>query len=219
LLIIIQDEDLAMSLPKKIVGGQYQGYPVLAGDQFGPLRQDIVSRGVNMLSHMRNKFQKVLFIRLDFHYPKNLPGVDSNTIFSNFNEELMEFFRHMGIYAKMLWNRESGGKNGRGHHHAVLLLDGHKARSMYGHLEQIEYFWAKALGFSCLQPGLVDFCNHEKSDGFRDNGFMITRDDGEAFAEAVRWMSYLAKADRGDSPKGVRSFGSSRLPKKQNGAG
>jgi hypothetical protein len=187
---------------------------------------EILDRIITMLNHMCSRHNKVLFMRMDVRFPAN--PKDPSTALYPLDNEIFETFLTYYLWqlrqaygdVLALWAREQNTTERQQHYHLVILMDGSKTQSIYGHMKLAEELWAFYLDLPSA-AGLIDHCNREPLD-CRPNGFQIRRgadDYQDAYAEAVRWSSYLAKAEsKGLAPDGVREFGSSRIHPNTSGA-
>lgn len=200
-----------MSLPRKIHETEYNGYRIW-GNQNNPCRVDILQRGMELIEYMgRTKF---LFIRFDLHFPKGYTGNDHGEKVSEFTELMTKRFNKLKIKSKYLWACEWNHGASNPHYHFILLLDGNRTKSIHNHAVMIEGCWGEVLSVINAFP-VMCFCVGEYENGYLKNGFMYRPGDQRAYAEAVRWMSYLAKTDTkqfSTPERKIRKYGSSRLP-------
>lgn len=198
--------------------------------------ESIVNRLRELFDWMLDHHSKVLFLRFDLRFPWGGQFPSDNTHLMAFTENYTYVLRCRGLDPRYLWVREQTEFSTPPHYHFVVLLNGHRTQSIRGHLALAADTWASTLGLpspyhgqygdldvedpytgGLSSDGLVHFCLRGGRPFPHENGVMIRKDqpDWEAKrAYCVDWGMYLAKkASKSFTPFGVRSFGSSRLPK------
>ena len=174
-----------------------QRYRINNGPSLGCYQEvltDLYYQLTNLLSH----HSRLLFLRLDvkvYHYSKD-------------NRKLSYFLRQLKRNLKSyfgltrvgyLWVRELSKKD-KQHYHLILLLDGNKVqhpRNVINISENIAY--------RCDMP-----CPYTPKNCY----LKISRNDTENFGRAIYRGSYMAKTRSKQCKKGIRSFGSSNITKR-----
>ncbi len=179
-------------------------------------RVEILERQNDLFAHMLHYHSKVFYIRFDVHFPQySQPYPTDNSIFYGFLDSLINTLYRQGLDPHYLWVREQEGSDIH-HYHVSLLVDGQKTQSAYGHKQAAEELWAMALDINDAR-GLIHLCEWDHDTGSQNGGIMIRRDSPhyEASINVCLYRgAYLAKLDsKGNTPRGVREFGSSRVPK------
>ena len=190
--------------------------PILAdeGRRLG-CHGEILQRLGAIFAHATSKHNKVFFLRFDLRMAEqSAPGIDINVSLPRFINSFTVNLKRGGYDPFYLWVREQASSIFP-HFHFILLLDGNKTQSIYGHLETAERLWNSALGIDPNHHGLVDYCTRDRNEFPQDNGIMIRRNDPDfitTYQRCFQWASYLAKAStKGNAPEGVHEFGCSRL--------
>ena len=192
----------------------FQTYPIQANPD---LNQGCLTAILDRLLHLMNTMTedhcKVLFIRFDIRFPNNYFPPSDNSIFQRFFENFIRHLQRQVLDPHYLWVREQS-KEKHQHYHVVLLLDGNKTQSIYGHLNLAESLWAKSLGLPDAS-GLICYCTESRDGIAQHNGLMMRRGSPDfplVFNTCFEWASYLAKINtKGNAPNGVREWGSSQL--------
>jgi hypothetical protein len=195
----------------------FQGLPVQARPD-RPCRSDILESLAQLFEATVPSRHKTFFLRFDLRFPTNPYYPPDNSFFQTFIDSFAKHLRREGYAPGYFWVREGGSKSPGDHHHyhLVLLLDGRKTQSIFGHLAIAERMWALALGIP-EAAGLVNYCLKDRDGNPQQNGIMIRRDDPnwrDAYATCFHWASYLGKCTgKGEAPKSVREFGCSQIPR------
>ncbi|TWI61442.1 uncharacterized protein DUF3296 [Desulfobotulus alkaliphilus] len=199
----------------------YHGHPVNNGST-GTLATypDLLEKTLHLMTHMTNKHNKVLFVRLDLHFPYASPDLDTtdNYALSAFLKLLKEYYTYHKIELHYIWVREQAALTQHPHYHCVFLLNGNRIQHAYSLLERATTIWHRVVGGSA---GLVHYCTSGT------NGIMIRRPSSlatgdtlagqqaeyeQTFNHCFEWASYLAKVNQKQyTPGGVRRFGVSRF--------
>jgi hypothetical protein len=188
--------------------------------QYAPFFTSILDRLLERFEYMVNRHGRVLFIRFDMRYPKDIAYPPDNLALQEFVNNLTQQLRRLKIDSQYVWVREKkeaarGSEEPRNHHyHFVLLLDGHDIKNTYYHIEYVTKLWAGVLGVTDRR-GLIHDCRGSDGEFVVSNGAMICRNspDFEAtFGHCYYWASYLAKQETKDhTPYHVRRVGCSEL--------
>lgn len=150
-----------------------------------------------MLSH----HNKVLVVRVDIHFP-NTPKDNRkiSLILQKFKKRLSNkdsSLKRLGY----VWVRESSN-DGSIHYHLVYMLDGNKVRSSFTVnqlLDEITMFIGTKINIHYPTKGNSSYK-------------MIKRNDKDAFSEAFKWLSYLAKErSKGEKSPTTNEYSASRL--------
>ncbi|WP_179953451.1 YagK/YfjJ domain-containing protein [Desulfobotulus mexicanus] len=205
-------------LTHSTTAGTYQDYPINNG-RHGTLATypDLLKKILGVMTHMTTSHNKVLFVRMDLHYPHSTEaqqGTIGNEALSKFLKLFKEHYTYNKIEMHYIWVREQSPYS-LPHYHCVFLLNGNKIQNTYGLMERANLLWHKIVGGS---GGLVHYCHSHTP-----NGIMIRRPSStatgdtlagqqvryqETFSRCFEWASYLAKANQKQhTPSGVRRFG------------
>jgi hypothetical protein len=204
-----------MRIHNIVYGSRYNGFPLhpcLKGHH-----SEILDKIVTLLDHMCANHNKVFFMRMDVRFPAESAYSPFNTVFERFVNYFV--WRLLQDYGEVccMWSREQKSDDRHQHYHLIILMDGNKTQSIYGHMALAESLWDRYLDVTS-PSGLIDRCDREIL-GYRPNGFQIRRganDYQSAYEEAFRWASYLAKVDgKGLAPINEREFASSKIPSLQ----
>ena len=197
-------------MPQFTYQPMFQNYPIQANPDLNQgCRTDILTRLLQLMTSMNAAHCKVLFIRFDVRFPQNYFPPSDNSIFQRFFENFIRHLQRDNLDPHYLWVREQSWEKHQ-HYHIVLLLDGNKTQSIYGHLKLAESLWSRALGLSDA-AGLICYCTESRDGTTQTNGLMLKRDDPgfqNTFSTCVEWGSYLAKTNtKGNAPARVREWG------------
>ena len=200
---------------------EFNTYPILTDAKKGlAVDEDILRRIEAQFNYAEDTKSKVLFFRMDLRYPDGASVPADNRHFSRFTSAYMKNLSRQGLRPQDFAVREQSRKDqGRCHYHMGIILDGQKTRNCYGHLATAERLWAHELG---LPPkaggyGLVHHCDKDKKTGERMANGVLLDPNSDNYdnkqAMCIRRASYLAKANTKSTPKGVREYFASQLPK------
>ena len=198
----------------------FHSYPVLANETKGlAVDEDILRRIEAQFDYAEDAKSKALFYRLDLRYPDGAEVPADNAHFRRFASTYMKNLARQGLKPQYFAVREQSKRHNGCHYHMGVLVDGQKTRNCYGHLATAERLWEHELGLPPKEGGygLVNRCDKDKKTGERMlNGMMLdpNRDNYEDLKDTCfRRSSYLAKENTKGTPKGVREYFASRLPK------
>lgn len=198
----------------------YHSYPVLTDAKRGlAIDTDIMSNIEAQFNYAEDTKSKVFFYRLDLRYPDGASVPNDNNHFKHFASAYKKNLSRQGLRPQYFAVREQSRKDqGRCHYHMGVILDGQKTRNCYGHLDTAERLWAHELGLPPKEGGygLVHHCDKDKDGERMVNGVMLDPNDynyEDKKDTCVRRSSYLAKENTKGSPKGVREYFASQLPK------
>lgn len=183
-------------------------------------RKDIMERIQRCFLTAVNDHCKVLAVRLDVRYPQGFMHDGTNTQFSKLMHQISGHYDEKKTDCRYVWAREQNRSN-TPHYHLLLLLDGSQIEKGWGVWSIATEFWRELL--SANSDAYIHLCLPFQN---RD-GIMIrrpsSRSEGEklrlqtaeferAYRAALDWAIYLAKTyTKGETPHGVREWGSSRF--------
>jgi len=197
----------------------YHSYPVLANETKGlAVDEDILRRIEGQFDYAEATKSKALYFRLDLRYPDGAEVPADNAHFSHFASAYMKNLSRQGLKPQYFAVREQSKRHNGCHYHMGIILDGQKTRNPYGHLDIAERLWEHVLELPPREGGygLVNRCDKDKDGERMLNGMMLdpNRDNYEDLKDTCfRRSSYLAKENTKGTPKGVREYFASRLPK------
>jgi len=176
---------------------------------------DILTSIQDNFNYMMDNHSKVLFMRYDVRFPKDHNIPDQDKTFRDFHANWIKNLKRNNLDPHYLWTREQSREK-HSHYHGILLLDGNKTQSIHNHIDKAEELWKKALDIDqSHNKGLINDCTKGRDGTTHQNGIMLRKDDPEykdKINQCFEWSSYLAKENtKGNTPKGYRSFASSRL--------
>ena len=185
-------------------------------------RVDILLRIMQILQWMTTNNPRLLFVRTEVKFPQGYFHDGYNRELSALLHHLTEHYKYHQISFAYLWVREQSGSEVP-HYHLIFLLDGNKTRDGRGVQNEAAKAWGGIVGMTGYDCVRLDWSEIEES------GVRIRRpagcSEGEKLANereafntallaALKWASYLAKTrTKGVALKGIREFGSSRIPK------
>ena len=212
----------------------YQGYPVQCGaSNQSPLIQPFLDKIHHHISCLRSAQYgqaRTFAVRFDLRFPYAQPLGDNeradvmHVFFYNLQRELNTLTRAHNL--KYVWVREVGQKNGKTHFHVLLLLNDHAIHTLgtpqpsadgsYSDetlAHRIIRSWAYTLGYDPVFDfgSLIFFAKDESTGGFFAR--TLHRDDEPAWHDLFHRVSYLAKASTKPVLSGIRTFGTSQLPR------
>lgn len=206
-------------MPKKDImkASEYRGYELAQEDQF--YSQKYLDKTISMVESMTEKHSKVLQVRLDLKYPKEITSDGTNNDFQRTMESMMKEFSRKGYDPQFIARREQR-ESKNPHYHLVIQVDGNKKRDRTSIIESAEHHWSQTLGLTqqeVHEKKLVFSCNYNPHNEPLPNGYMLNRnavDFQNRKNEAVRQLSYLAKKEPEDmTPSHTRKFFSSQFQK------
>jgi Protein of unknown function (DUF3296). len=184
-----------------------------------PVKDVILKKTAGLLEHMVSKHGKVLPVRFDVHYPKDVLAPGDNKDISRMITKLRQNYARKGCDPHFIWVREQKDSPNP-HYHCTLLMNANKVRS-FGHVfDNAERLWGSTI--DSISPGLIEHCMGDEGEARPfSNGILIVRADAdfeEKYKHVHHQISYLAKASGKAEPKdGLRDFGMSRIPHKRKG--
>lgn len=223
----IQQKGMIMMNYQTVTSEPYfMGLPVNNGESGNLGNYEIILQKIrDTFDFMIRKHNKVLFVRLDLHFPYGYPVDGSNRELSGFLKLFREYYTRHGIDFHYIWAREQSATNNIQHYHCVILLDGNKVQHYFPVLERASIVWRRIVGIE--GEGLINFCNKDYNGKRVENGIMIRRPSSLATGERLheledafrhdyercfRWASYLAKVNQKSmTPFSMRRFGTSGI--------
>lgn len=175
-----------------------------------------IPMNVNALNAYKKAFNyamdnnsKLLIIREDIHFPKEMSDEMAQDLIKPFNRKLREKWKNDGYKPVYIAAREVSSK-GRIHYHEVWFLNGQKTWKTFERHKESEQLLQRVIGPEYDAKGLIDHCDN----GHR-NGIMINcnNPDPTDLEEAQLQVSYLAKTSQKKDVKGKTYF-TSIIPKK-----
>lgn len=151
---------------------------------------------INQVNAMLSYHSKVHVIRIDLHLYKY---TDDNSLITVFNRRLFKWLKRKYEIKRIgfAWTRELE-KAKQQHYHYALMIDGHKVRYPKEINSKIDSLWKS---MDCPQPFFPDNCFYN-----------IHRDDYSSIQDAIKRLSYLAKArGKGFKPDQTKNHGTSRI--------
>ena len=206
-------------MPKKDImkASVYRGYELAQKDQF--YSQKYLDKGIAMIDSMTERHSKVLQVRMDLKYPKEITSDGTNNDFQRTMESLMKELSRKGYDPQFIARREQK-KSKNPHYHLVIQVDGNKKRDRTSLIESAEHHWSHTLGMTqqeVHENRLVFPCNYNSLNDPLPNGYMLNRNavDFQSNKDAtVRQLSYLAKIEPDDMTESrTRKFFSSQFQK------
>lgn len=183
-------------------------YPLFDGFTIEQYYPEILKALKTRLLRSLDRSSKVLLVRLDFRYPKNLIDYyEDNTCFSCFLD--MYVRKQKNVLLEYVWVREQA-ESEHCHWHAVFFFNQNRMR-YFAFPKDENRLWK--INIARIYPidrkilprwGLVESAPKIK------NGFLVKRHDPELIDEALRIISYLAKKlTKENTPAHVRKWGAS----------
>ena len=213
-------------MPKKdtFTGDDYRGYELVHKNQKYSKR--FLDKAIDLIDTMTERHSKVLTVRVDVRYPRNISSDGTNKDFQHLTENIMREYERKGYDPQYLARREQK-KSKNPHLHLELVLDGSKKRDRGSVLRDIENQWSNVLGIMPEEihtQKLIFPCNTDTQGNSRCNGYLIERPkkgdiDGlikyqEDKYHAIKQLSYLCKRDKGDmTPSRTRKIFTSQFKK------
>ena len=192
----------------------YNGIPILTDESRKQgCYEEILQRTKSLMDNAIIKHNKVFFMRLDLRFPRNMTHSSDNSYIVNFINSYITNLTRQQLDPKYIWVREQSREKHQ-HYHLILLLNGNKTKSIYGHVQKAEELWGKQFSLSAGNNGLVNSCTKSRNGEQQQNGTMIKRNSEDfqtAYYKAFERSSYLAKKHTKQSLPGIRTWGSSKL--------
>ncbi len=200
--------------------GTYNGHPVNASfDNNQGCYVKILNAADNMLTAYTNRHCRTLAVRFDLRYPCGMIDATNSALqrfCSSFGKALRrESTGKHQIDPAYLWVREINNSL-QHHYHIVVLVNGSVFQVPQRVLELAELHWGYALSLPSAK-GLVHFCLELPSGEQGTNYYQLQRgaaDFDQVYDDCFKRISYMAKDHtKGNMPKNMRMFGTSRIPK------
>lgn len=197
-----------MNQPKVIMNAQYNGMPLYNGDKASEgFYEDILGRVYGLLDYHTQKYSKVLVVRFDLRYPKNMTALQCNAAISQFHDRFTRYLKRNGADPKLLWVWEQYNSQNP-HYHCMLTVNGHKHRHPQNLYTKAAECWWNAIG-EHGNKGLVEQCD-KNGPGYY-NLHRNKADFGETYYKCFERCSYLAKVfTKVEIPKDMHRYGGSR---------
>jgi hypothetical protein len=196
----------------------------------GPHSPLILDRLCQVFGRMVSLHSKVYYLRFDVRFPQTMLVPTDNGLIRRFAETFTSLLRELKRDPRYLWTREQKSVDRHQHYHFVLLLNGHRAKSLQRYIRLAEGIWRCTLGWPSdeeVMPcnpeileedsgdgpndGLIDDCSQRRKQFKWDNGIMIRKDHSDCLEKLVYcycWAVYLAKLrDKGLAPPRTREVG------------
>ena len=186
-------------------------------------RTDILNCIGIRMNYMIAHHCKVFFVRFDARFPEGFLHHGGNREISQLMKTLKEFYAYQGVGMHYIWVREQVSSPVP-HYHVVLLVNGSLIQNATGIWNKAEEVWSRITGGP---SGLIHHGWPTRQGLSGIGGIMIRRPSSKAtgqplilqqqefntaWAEAVEWVSYLAKTySKGNAPHRVREYGASQL--------
>lgn len=189
----------------------------------GTYRTNIQGKIEELIDEVSERHNKVLPIRMDFHFPQGYRHDGGNAEIQNLHKRVAQHDRYHRTDSRYLTVREQNTSDFP-HYHTLLLVDGNKRQNPRGIQENVASIWRDIVGSD--QKGIVDFCKHQEGhpipplEMIRRPSSLATGEQLEkqtaAFEKArqvaLDHAAYLAKkATKGNAPDGVREMLASQV--------
>ena len=167
-----------------------------------PMNEKALAIFNKALNYALEKHSKLLVIREDVNFPKEMPNEMVQELIKPYNRKLREKWKNDGYGQVYIAAREINSE-GRVHYHEAWFLNGHKTWKTYERFKESEQVLQRVIGPDYDAKGLIDHCDN----GHR-NGIMVKRDnpDPTDLYEVQQQISYLAKSKQKDNVKGKTVF-------------
>ena len=195
-----------------------------------PCNPLILDRLCQVFGRMVSRYSKVYYLRFDVRFPQTMLVPTDNGLIRRFAEDFSSVLRGMKLDPRYLWAREQTASDRHQHYHFVLLLNGHKAKSLKRYIRLAGKIWRYTLGLPVdeeVMPcnpeileedkgddhnnGLIDDCSQRWRQFKYKNGIMIRKDHSDCLEKLVycyRWATYLATLEgKGLAPHRIREVG------------
>jgi hypothetical protein len=173
----------------------YKGYEV--NSKKSGLYPAILQPAIDLLEATQEKYKRALLIRFDLRQPHY---TENSTRVSKFFKNLCRWIKgyYQTDYVGYFWVREQE-KAKHQHYHCFVLIDGDAARSPSSIIDKAVSFWDDPRGGYDVHHG--------------KKGMYKMLNSPEKLADAIHWVSYLAKArGKGARAPQAKDYGHSRLP-------
>ena len=206
---------------------RYKNYDINNNQSQG-CHTEILDKIIDTMEYYRNKRANTLLTSIVLNFPQGINFPSDNSLLTQFLENLNTYASRLNLVnpldLKLVWIREQN-KSPNCHYHIFFLTNYSASKNPWKYLTEAERLWYKTLEFRydvksnlwihplglSQQSGLVHVCKPSES-SIQGNGTLLPRNDNEAWAKAVKWMSYNSKTrTKGQAPAGVREFGSSAI--------
>jgi len=195
-------------------------------------RREIIARSQDLLDEMTETHNKILPVRMDFHFPEGYQHDGGNTEIQRLHKRLAQHDRYHDTDSRYITVREQD-TSAVPHYHSLILVDGNKHQKARGLQDAATTIWLDIVGSD--QRGLVDRCLHKEGHSLPPLE-MIRRPSSLAADEqleqqtvaferakqvALDHAEYLAKErTKGDAPDGAREMLASQVkPHDRKGKG
>ena len=201
-----------------IYDSQYRGYKIMTDKDNGlGCYKDILDKNIDMLEHATDKYTRILYMRMDLHYPQHVDCKD-NTYLKDFLNSYVKDAKRKGLNPMYTFATEKS-KNEKLHHHLNFCFSAKKIKSIKQPINKATELWDSRFYDDGINHGLVDNCTKNKKGISHVNGIRLIRKNKEPITEeyndklnnCVRISSYTAKENSKDLPKNINSFGGSKL--------
>lgn len=179
-----------------------------------------LNRGIEMIDDMSQRHSRVMQTRMDFRYPEGREVDGTNKEFSDMLHGLMKELKKEEYDPRYMGRREQNDRPHQ-HYHLNLLTNAKKHECRDTLIKKAERHWGNALGMTPQEVHermLVYPCNTDRNGAPRPNGYILARGAENYDAtrqDMIRQMSYITKADTGDTtPSSTRKFFTSLTRKK-----
>lgn len=190
-------------------------------------RANIQGKIEELIDEANERHNKVLPIRMDFHFPQGYQHNGENEEIQKLHKRVSRRDRYRRTDSRYLTVREQNTSDCP-HYHTLLLVDGNKHQNPRGIQEEVASIWLDIVGSD--QKGIVNFCKHQE--GYPIPPLeMIRRPSSRATGEqlekqtaafekarqvALDHADYLAKeTTKGNAPDGVREMLASQVRPKR----
>ncbi len=172
---------------------------------------EILNRLYERFYQCIERYSRVLFVRIDVHFPLHYNCDDPDKVFRLFMADYARERREEAGLKHYVWRKH--WKNGQlPHWHIVLLFNGHFTRNAHEHLSKAEKCWGRILGVPGA-GGLINWCRPRQANHL-PNGVLLERGSivfNAYLAHCFYWASYLAQHRPSILPLNSRSYGYSNL--------
>ena len=182
-------------------GSTYRGYALALSNENYSAKQ--LDREIDLVETATERHSKVLVVRMDLRYAKEIQSSGDNNDYRRFLNSMMKELSRKHYDPQYVAKREQT-KSKNPHLHLAVLVDGNKKRDRNSLVETAEKHWANTLGITpdeVRDKQLVFKCNRDACGDPRPNGDMLRRgsiDFQETKDNVIKMLSYLAKRKDGD---------------------
>jgi hypothetical protein len=182
-------------------GSTYKGYELALPNENYSAKQ--LDREIDLVETATEKHSRVLVVRMDVRYDKDILFPGDNSDYRRFLNSMMKELSRKHYDPQYVAKREQT-KSKNPHLHLAVLVDGNKKRDRNSLVATAEKHWANTLGMTpdeVHDKRLVFRCNKDAEQKPKPNGYMLDRgraDYQETKKNVVKMLSYLAKRKTGD---------------------